>query len=859
MAVYVGSIVYLNEHYNFHPSYSLQNGKLNEIDLEGFKLEYGTQHPNIEISFIESQKDLYKNNILWVLEFDNNDISPTRSGIEIRDPDLISKGKLKSINEYGYHMIVTAEGVAVDFDDKIVIKSDSTLAEGEKVFLYYNKKFFGPYNISLRNYDGKFCILNPSGKNRIVKYLYEADVDETEVSVYKGFRQPVEKVLLIKPKKDRSPNYEDVISDKDLLLFLQKVVSSYAKPLSDLKFEDISQNLLNSLAESNDLVPYAQISAINNERLDRVKNIFNSISAEAELENELISFVGNTLVSLMGQEDPNFDVIIKHILEDSNYRLAFQKSKMYTEDLRRLTEEIADKERILAEYDQVREQAKEEAKGLVHQEITEELRAAINELEQQKANNIDLIAEQENTISNLKIELADLINAFGLKGSIKNLQYDKQNAEKQLKQVNDDLKKAVDNLNSNIADKMASITFDGMISNAMLKASETWEEQKIATEYNSLIEKVKEIQTSDLTDEDLINYLVDTVKHYRKDYDKNLILNLFICLSQNLLTVFAGKPGTGKTSLCKIIANTLGLNKLEDLINENPTSISANRFIPISVERGWTSKRDFIGYYNPLTKKFDQSNRKVFDAFKVLDTEKTTSEYPFLILLDEANLSSMEYYWADFMNICDDKDENSFINLGEEYQFFVPDTLRFVATINNDHTTETLSPRLIDRSWIITLPTSKKLSFNTLKLTNDIVTLIPWNTLSKVFNPTYDQEVELDTTISEPFEEIVNVLEQYNEHISYRSKISISKYLNVAEKIFVDDTDNGISSKLVALDYAVLQKILPKLQGSGESYEFFLIELKKIFNKYDLRMSKEKVEEIINRGEINMGYYTFFN
>ena len=40
----------------------------------------------------------------------------------------------------------------------------------------------------------------------------------------------------------------------------------------------------------------------------------------------------------------------------------------------------------------------------------------------------------------------------------------------------------------------------------------------------------------------------------------------------------------------------------------------------------------------------------------MLDAEKRKgiSRFPFVILLDEANLSPMEYYWSDFMNICDD-------------------------------------------------------------------------------------------------------------------------------------------------------------------------------------------------------------
>ena len=48
-----------------------------------------------------------------------------------------------------------------------------------------------------------------------------------------------------------------------------------------------------------------------------------------------------------------------------------------------------------------------------------------------------------------------------------------------------------------------------------------------------------------------------------------------------------------------------------------------------------------------------------------------------LILLDEANLSPMEYYWSDFMNICDDLGDQSTVNLGENYVFGIPETLHF--------------------------------------------------------------------------------------------------------------------------------------------------------------------------------------
>ena len=56
------------------------------------------------------------------------------------------------------------------------------------------------------------------------------------------------------------------------------------------------------------------------------------------------------------------------------------------------------------------------------------------------------------------------------------------------------------------------------------------------------------------------------------------------------------------------------------------------------------------------------------------------------------------------MNVCDSDSRFSKITLGDDIQLKIPATLRFVATINNDDTTERLSPRLIDRAALIRLP-----------------------------------------------------------------------------------------------------------------------------------------------------------
>lgn len=277
-------------------------------------------------------------------------------------------------------------------------------------------------------------------------------------------------------------------------------------------------------------------------------------------------------------------------------------------------------------------------------------------------------------------------------------------------------------------------------------------------------------------------------------------------MAQGFLTVFSGEPGCGKTSICKLMCEALGLNKIGKLVAEKPdASLDTERYIAVSVERGWTSKRDFIGYYNPLSKTFDKSNRRVFNGLKLLDGEAghDYTKFPFIILLDEANLSPMEYYWADFMNVCDDLDEGSEINLGEDYSFQIPETLHFVATINNDHTTETLSPRLIDRAWIVSLPRFSTFAAGS-KVREDQIVPVTWQSIKNVFIPDEGIEVSMPMELQQIYYNLLSSLRKYIV-LSPRTKKAIERFWYTGAKCFKENQDR-IAPEKIALDYAVAQK-----------------------------------------------------
>lgn len=326
------------------------------------------------------------------------------------------------------------------------------------------------------------------------------------------------------------------------------------------------------------------------------------------------------------------------------------------------------------------------------------------------------------------------------------------------------------------------------------------------------------------------------------------VANFLICRQQSFITILAGLPGVGKTSLVQLLSEASGIGK---------------RLVPISVGRGWTSVRDLIGYHNPLSKKFQPAANKFFPFLLAIEKEcKELSDRKkaalSVILLDEANLSPIEHYWSSFMGMTD-RSINRNIMLGE-HEFDLSESVRFFATINFDSTTEALSPRMLDRAPVILLEPSVDFSPNS-DCSEDI----------KSSQTTYTTEI-LNEWFGIPvsgagwLEAGGDVIEEFTKIMSGNSiknslPITLSQRKKQAVRNFIIKSDPlmRVERENLAIDYAISQFMLPLISGSGDGYRLRLEKMLEFLDKEDLSISFAILSAIIERGRQDLETYSFFS
>lgn len=176
-------------------------------------------------------------------------------------------------------------------------------------------------------------------------------------------------------------------------------------------------------------------------------------------------------------------------------------------------------------------------------------------------------------------------------------------------------------------------------------------------------------------------------------------------MAMSKLMIIQGISGTGKTSLPKAFSTAI---RSED---------SDKNLIPI--QAGWRDRSDLIGHYNSFQEKYYES--PFLQALYRTQTPRFKN-MPYIIILDEMNLSHAEQYFADFISLMEQDSkaqilklmtftpgiENSMpkeFNTDGGVNFAIPKNVWFIGTANHDETTMDFADKTYDRAHIMELPT----------------------------------------------------------------------------------------------------------------------------------------------------------
>ena len=262
---------------------------------------------------------------------------------------------------------------------------------------------------------------------------------------------------------------------------------------------------------------------------------------------------------------------------------------------------------------------------------------------------------------------------------------------------------------------------------------------------------------------------------------------------------------------------------LRMFIPQGKTSGSNYRIIPVG--SNWTESRFIMGYRNVLNGKY--SSTESLDL--IIRANRNPGE-PFLLILDEMNLSHVERYFSDILSSLESGEAICIDNGSDESipdQVQISDNLMIVGTVNVDETTYTFSPKVLDRANVIefnSVPASSYLSGNgpngtpagNVEYLQDFMNGIA---IRRMKGPDIIKAIrssgngQIADTIADDLEKLQKCMESMGLPIGLRTIDEIMRFMYAAWNY----TGHGDFHQYKRFfDSQIKQKILPKIHGGQE-------------------------------------------
>ncbi|WHY20118.1 AAA family ATPase [Paenibacillus sp. G2S3] len=333
------------------------------------------------------------------------------------------------------------------------------------------------------------------------------------------------------------------------------------------------------------------------------------------------------------------------------------------------------------------------------------------------------------------------------------------------------------------------------------------------------------------SDSSITTLLHQIQSHIRRKgffFPEHLIENFYLSLKTKPFVILAGISGTGKTRLVKLFAEALGATGIN------------GQFTLIPVRPDWSDPADLMGYKD-LSGRFKPGP---LTEVLVEARNQENQHKPYFICMDEMNLARVEHYFSDLLSVLETQDwqegriqtqdliSSTMLEAPEDQVKFgslgIPENVFLIGTVNMDETTHPFSKKVLDRANTLEFnyinlqqypdlgeqvennDSSDASKLNHLFLRSDYLQLVD----------AYDTNKELVVRTTERLVKINALLEDIHAHVGFRVRDAICFYMIYNERY-------KLMSEEEAFDWQLLQKILPRIQGSHSSVRRVLLNLMK--------------------------------
>lgn len=410
---------------------------------------------------------------------------------------------------------------------------------------------------------------------------------------------------------------------------------------------------------------------------------------------------------------------------------------------------------------------------------------------------------------------------------LQNIKHQKEQIEiecEKLKQENMDLETKLNDIKIMVRDSESYARFIKVLElqNSELRA----ELDRNIEKYNAKVEEVfSSLSSLDKTlQQDVFGFkqnitlkqLCDKFRAYMQNsknyyYSAEQIRTFIAGFASSRLMILEGLSGTGKSSLPRLFQDFIGA-----------------KTITVPVQSSWKDRNDLLGFYNDFKKQYKET-----DFLKALYESSINPQRIYCIVLDEVNLSRIEYYFADFISVLEkepdewkvelisEKVVGNMPNAIHEGKIKVGENVWFIGTANKDDSTFLITDKVYDRSVVLGFSTKNEID----------------KTISKNEN----------TRIQIGFEQFANLLD---ESLANFSKSDMDKSTNIIRELDFEVMDrfeitfgNRIENQL--------EKFVPAYVACGGTiYEAIdMMFSKKVIRKLEYYYEESKDKKLAEFGQ----------